>query len=120
MAAAAGKSGNEAAVSAALARLTLGRLVAQPGLFFSLWPEKLMWSVAPFDWEWFPRRAGKTRSLNLGYFLLLVPAVIGLRRLWTHPRRAVAVVALTGRGTRCRPSSSTEAHAFGCPPSPPC
>ena len=85
--AAAAQVGNEAAVSAELAAVTVKRLVSEPGLFFSLWPEKLMWSVAPFDWEWFPRGAGKTRSLNLGYLLLLVPAVIGLRQVWTHPQK---------------------------------
>jgi 4-amino-4-deoxy-L-arabinose transferase-like glycosyltransferase len=85
--AAAGQLRNEAAVSAELAAVTIKRLVSEPGLFFSLWPEKLMWSVAPFDWEWFPRRAGQTRSLNSGYLLLLVPAVIGLRRLWTRPQK---------------------------------
>jgi hypothetical protein len=86
-AAAADKGGNEAAVSAALAAATVKELVSRPSLFFSLWPEKLMWSVAPFDWEWFPRKAGKTRSLNVGYLLLLVPAVIGLCRTWTRPQK---------------------------------
>ena len=85
--AAAAQGGNEAVVSARLATLTVKRLLSDPRIFFSLWPEKLKWSVAPFDWEWFPRSAGRTRTLNLGYLLLLVPAALGLFRVQSHPLR---------------------------------
>ena len=87
--AAAAQGGNEAVVSARLATLTIKRLLADPLIFFSLWPEKLKWSVAPFDWEWFPRSAGTTRTLNVGYLLMLVPAAIGLFRVQAHSLRGL-------------------------------
>lgn len=31
----------------------------------------------PFDWEVFPHAPGTTRSLNLGYLLILLPSFIG-------------------------------------------
>ena len=33
--------------------------------------------LAPFDWEVFPHASGTTRSLNVGYLLILFPALLG-------------------------------------------
>jgi hypothetical protein len=83
----ASRTGNEAAASAYLTKVTIERLMAKPSHFFSLWPVKTMYLLAPFDWDWFPREPGKTRSFNLGYVLLLVPGAIGFVRVVTHPRK---------------------------------
>lgn len=85
--AAASATGNEAAGSAQLTKVTIERLRAEPAYFFSLWPVKTMWLLVPFDWDWFPREPGRTRTFNLGYVLLLAPAAAGFRRLMTHPWR---------------------------------
>lgn len=83
----AGLSANEAAVSARLTSVTIERLTADPLYFFSLWPVKTMWLLAPFDWDWFPREPGRTRSLNLGFLLLLAPAAVGFVNLPVPPRK---------------------------------
>jgi FkbM family methyltransferase len=83
----ASRAGNEAAASAQLTRVTVGRLMAKPGLFFSLWPVKTMWLLAPFDWDWFPRRPAGTRSFNLAYVLLLMLAGVGFVCLMSRPRK---------------------------------
>jgi hypothetical protein len=33
--------------------------------------------LAPFDWEVFAHAPGTTRSLNIGYLLILLPALLG-------------------------------------------
>jgi hypothetical protein len=33
--------------------------------------------LAPLDWEVFPHAPGTTRSLNVGYILILLPALLG-------------------------------------------
>lgn len=68
----------EVETSRRLQRATWRRLAAEPSYFFKLWPAKLISAAAPFDWEWFPHRAGASRSTNVGYLLILVPALIGL------------------------------------------
>lgn len=85
--AAAARSSNEATGSAQLTRVTIERLMAKPVYFFSLWPVKTMWLLAPFDWDWFPREPGRTRSFNLGYVLLLLPALVGLVNVLAQPTK---------------------------------
>ena len=75
--AAAGKMGDEVLASRYLNDLTMQRLREDPGIFFRLIPSKMMSLLAPFDWEVFPHAPGTTRSLNVGYLLILLPALLG-------------------------------------------
>jgi 4-amino-4-deoxy-L-arabinose transferase-like glycosyltransferase len=84
--AAAARARDEAAVSDQLRTVTIRRLREQPGYFFRLIPAKLISLAAPFDWEWFPHRAGSSRSVNLGYVIMLPPALLGV---WVLRRRSV-------------------------------
>lgn len=74
----AAKAGDEVEVSKYLQRVALGRLRERPSYFFALVPSKLISAAAPFDWEIFPHAAGESRSFNLAYVLVLVPALLGL------------------------------------------
>jgi 4-amino-4-deoxy-L-arabinose transferase-like glycosyltransferase len=78
---------NEVEASRELTRLTLQSLAADPLHFFALLPVKMMWLLAPFDWDWLPRQAGTTRSLNLGYLCLLLPGAAGFIYVLSHPHR---------------------------------
>jgi 4-amino-4-deoxy-L-arabinose transferase-like glycosyltransferase len=84
--AAAERAGDEAAVSDDLRALTLRRLLNQPSHFFRLIPPKLIYLAAPLDWESFPHRPGSSRSVNVGYMLMLAPALLGA---WALRRRPV-------------------------------
>lgn len=79
--------GDEAQVSQYYNRITTGRLRNDPGHFFRVLPSKLISLAAPFDWEWFPHRAGYSRSFNWAYVLVLPFAFAGAWLLW---RRRVA------------------------------
>jgi hypothetical protein len=70
-------TGAEVAVSGYLKRETINRLMAEPLYFFRLWPSKLIFLLAPFDWETFPHSAGASRSFNWGYVFILLPAALG-------------------------------------------
>jgi 4-amino-4-deoxy-L-arabinose transferase-like glycosyltransferase len=74
---AASQVGNEVAVSKYLHQVTMDRLKAQPSFFFRLIPSKLISLLVPLDWEIFPHAPGTTRSLNVGYLLILLPALWG-------------------------------------------
>jgi 4-amino-4-deoxy-L-arabinose transferase-like glycosyltransferase len=74
---AAAKIGVEAVTSRYLQQLTLERLRADPSFFFRLIPSKLISLLVPFDWEVFPHAPGTTRTLNVGYLLILLPALFG-------------------------------------------
>ena len=75
--AAAAQTGDEVSASRYLNHLTMQRLRENPGIFFRLIPSKMMSLLAPFDWEVFPHAPGTTRTLNVGYFLILLPALLG-------------------------------------------
>jgi 4-amino-4-deoxy-L-arabinose transferase-like glycosyltransferase len=79
------ESRNEAHRSAQLQALTLQKLRAQPGYFLAVLPEKILYLLSPFDWETFPHAPGQTRSLNIGYLLVLIPALFGLVVLYRKP-----------------------------------
>ncbi|HEX5083198.1 MAG TPA: glycosyltransferase family 39 protein [Blastocatellia bacterium] len=68
---------DEVAVSEYLKRETINRLRAEPQYFFQLWPSKLIYLLAPFDWEIFPHSAGASRSFNWGYVFIVLPAALG-------------------------------------------
>jgi 4-amino-4-deoxy-L-arabinose transferase-like glycosyltransferase len=74
---AAAQTGNEVSASRYLQRVTLERLRENPSFFFSLIPSKLASLLVPLDWEVFPHAPGTTRSLNIGYLLILLPALLG-------------------------------------------
>ncbi|MCI0527796.1 MAG: hypothetical protein L0Y56_10185, partial [Nitrospira sp.] len=76
---------NEVEVSRYLQSLTFRRLREQPEYFFELLPAKLLSLMAPFDWEWFPHSPGTSRSVNVGYILMLVPALFGTYILVRQP-----------------------------------
>jgi 4-amino-4-deoxy-L-arabinose transferase-like glycosyltransferase len=71
------QTGTEAGASKYLNNLTRQRLREDPGLFFHLIPPKLLSLLVPLDWETFPHSPGTTRSLNVAYLLLLLPALLG-------------------------------------------
>ena len=74
---AATQAGDEVAASKYLQQVTMDRLRAEPSFFFRLIPSKLISLLVPFDWEVFPHAPGTTRSLNVGYLLILLPALLG-------------------------------------------
>lgn len=74
---AAAQAGDEPATSKYLQRVTLDRLRAEPSFFFRLIPSKLISLLVPFDWEIFPHAPGTMRTLNVGYLLILLPALFG-------------------------------------------
>ena len=74
---AAAQTGNEVSASRYLNNLTWQRLREDPGVFFRLIPSKMMSLLVPLDWEVFPHAPGTTRALNVGYVLLLLPALLG-------------------------------------------
>ena len=49
----------------------------EPRFFFRLIPSKLVSLLVPLDWEVFPHAPGTTKSLNVGYLLIILPALIG-------------------------------------------
>ena len=73
----ASRSGSEVSASKYLYRLTQQRLREHPWFFFRLIPSKLASLLVPLDWEIFAHAPGTTRSLNIGYLLILLPALIG-------------------------------------------
>ncbi|MEJ7708847.1 MAG: glycosyltransferase family 39 protein [Pyrinomonadaceae bacterium] len=83
--AAASRLSGEAEISSYLQGVVLNRLWAEPSYFFKLWPEKIISTAAPFDWEWFPHKPGTTRSVNVAYLLILVPALFGALYLMRYP-----------------------------------
>jgi 4-amino-4-deoxy-L-arabinose transferase-like glycosyltransferase len=86
--AAAVRTGDELTASEYLKMETINRLRAEPLYFFRLWPSKLIFLLAPFDWETFPHSAGASRSFNWGYVFILLPAALGAlvigRKPMTH------------------------------------
>lgn len=74
---AATQTGNEVSASRYLQRVTRTRLRENPSFFFGLIPSKLMSLLVPLDWEVFPHAPGTTRTLNIGYLLILLPALLG-------------------------------------------
>jgi 4-amino-4-deoxy-L-arabinose transferase-like glycosyltransferase len=74
---AAAQAGDEVATSKYLNQVTLQRLREEPLFFFRLIPSKLISLLVPLDWEIFPHAAGTTRSINIGYLLILLPALLG-------------------------------------------
>jgi 4-amino-4-deoxy-L-arabinose transferase-like glycosyltransferase len=75
--AAAAQTGDEVSASRYLNNLTLQRLRENPGFFFRLIPSKVMSLLVPLDWEVFPHAPGTTRTLNVGYLLIVLPALLG-------------------------------------------
>jgi len=75
--AAATQSGDEVAQSRYLNNVTRQRLRENPGYFFRLIPSKMLSLLVPLDWEVYPHAPGTTRTLNLGYLLILLPALLG-------------------------------------------
>ena len=74
---AAAKIGDEAVASRHLQQVTFERLRANPSFFFRLIPSKLASLLVPFDWEVFPHAPRTTRSINVGYLLILLPTLLG-------------------------------------------
>lgn len=74
---AASQSGSEVSASRYLSQLTRQRLREHPWFFFRLIPSKLASLLVPLDWEIFAHAPGTTKSLNIGYLLILLPALIG-------------------------------------------
>ena len=74
---AAAQTGDEVSESRYLNNLTRQRLREHPGYFFRLIPSKLMSLLVPLDWEVLPHAPGTTRTLNVGYLLILLPALLG-------------------------------------------
>jgi 4-amino-4-deoxy-L-arabinose transferase-like glycosyltransferase len=81
---------DEVETSNQLRSVTLNRLREEPLYVVELWPSKLLYLLAPFDWEWFPHRPGTTRSVNIGYCLLFWPACVGICVL--RQRRLVGLI----------------------------
>lgn len=77
---------DEVAASKYLQHVTMQRLREQPGYFFRLIPSKMISLLAPFDWEMLPHAAGSTRSVNVGYLLIILPSLFGLVMLMRTPR----------------------------------
>lgn len=71
------QTGSEFLASGYLRRVTRERLLQNPSFFFRLIPAKLISLLVPLDWEVFPHAPGTTRSLNIGYILILLPALLG-------------------------------------------
>ena len=85
--AAAGQARNEYEASKYLQHVTLERLRAQPSYFFRLVPPKIISLLVPYDWEILPHANGGTRSINFGYLLIMLPAMLGFVALMRHRRR---------------------------------
>lgn len=84
--AAAANLGDEASASKYFRSVTLQRLRAQPGYFFRVIPSKMISLLVPLDWEILPHAAGSSRSLNVGYLLILLPSVFGFLLLLRKPQ----------------------------------
>jgi 4-amino-4-deoxy-L-arabinose transferase-like glycosyltransferase len=74
--------GDEVSASRYLRQETLRRLRERPVYFFRLIPAKLISLFAPFDWEMFPHAEGRTRSVNYGYLLIILPGLFGFIAFW--------------------------------------
>ena len=74
---AAAANADEVSASKYLQQVTVSRLRAQPAYFFRLLPSKLLSLLVPLDWEIFPHAEGSSHRFNLGYVLLILPALIG-------------------------------------------
>lgn len=85
---------DEVETSRRLQSLVWRRLLQEPSHFFKLWPPKIISMAAPFDWEWFPHRPGRTRSWNFGYLLLLLPSMAGATVLLRQPLERVWLLAV--------------------------
>ena len=85
--AAAYRIGNEALMARHLKRVALARLWEQPARVIRLMPAKLINLVVPLDWEIIPASVNETRSINYGYILAIVPALVGAGSLWRHGPR---------------------------------
>jgi len=78
----ANRAGNEALVSRQLRAVAVSRLREQPFHALRLIPVKLLYLLAPFDWEVFPHERGRSRSVNYGYVVAIVPALLGTWVVW--------------------------------------
>ncbi len=76
---------NEAESSAAFSRLTKEKLRRQPRVFFALIPAKLLSLAAPLDWDFLPRAAGQTRSINFGYVIVVAFGLFGAYLVYRNP-----------------------------------
>jgi 4-amino-4-deoxy-L-arabinose transferase-like glycosyltransferase len=76
---------SEGATSAYLSAVTRARLGRSPSYPLRLVPEKLLFLTIPFDWEVIPPEEGQTKSLNLAYLVLLVPAAWGAWQMLKRP-----------------------------------
>jgi 4-amino-4-deoxy-L-arabinose transferase-like glycosyltransferase len=77
---------DEVAASKYLEHVTLQRLREQPVYFFRLVPSKMISLLVPLDWEILTHPVGNGRSLNLGYLLIILPALFGFVLLWRAPQ----------------------------------
>ena len=50
--------------------------------------------LAPFNWDWFPHGAGQSRSVDIGYILCAVLALVGCRELVRRRASAPAILTL--------------------------
>lgn len=75
---AAAKLGDEVSASRYLQSVTIQRLRDNPGYFFRLIPSKIISLLVPLDWEIFPHGAGRTRSINFGYIVVSLLALLGI------------------------------------------
>jgi 4-amino-4-deoxy-L-arabinose transferase-like glycosyltransferase len=69
--------GDEVSASRHFQSVTLQRLRANPGYFFRLIPSKMISLLVPLDWEIFPHAPGETRSINFGYIVVSLLALLG-------------------------------------------
>lgn len=71
------ETGDEVLASKYLNQITAQRLREDPAIFLRLIPSKLASLLVPLDWEIFAHAPGTTRSLNIGYLFILLPALLG-------------------------------------------
>jgi 4-amino-4-deoxy-L-arabinose transferase-like glycosyltransferase len=74
--------GNEVLMSGHLRGVALGRLREHPSHAFQLIPVKLLNLAVPFDWEIIPHVEGWSRSINYGYLVSIIPALLGAWAVW--------------------------------------
>lgn len=87
----AGTAAEEVERSSRYRELFLEGIRRDPWRLVRFAPEKVAYLVAPFNWEWFPHAPGRSRSLDWGYLIVLVPAAVGGITLWRQ-RLPIAIL----------------------------
>jgi hypothetical protein len=95
------QGGEELSVSTYFKRATLDRLKEEPARPLLLAPSKLLWLLAPFDWDFLPRSRSGDRVFNWGYVVLALLSAPGLLVVLSTDRWRLAALIVPVLATAC-------------------